>query len=227
MALAKLWFNKELLAKKTKLDLKVRSCKKCGLYVYRKSNSIVGEYGSCQWHPRQYRLCMIIDRPNLADEITGVPLSGKRLESLYKIIDESGIDSKWLLKDSAIFSLIKCPLYDFEQKFDEKYREETMKIAYDNCKPYLVEQLKMVIPDYIVIFGNRTQKIMFDRILTGTIYTVQIYGRPVKTTGCYEPKVSMPLKRKKEIQDLFRQIATEKEKYESNKRSKSSAKRRM
>ncbi|MEM2974612.1 MAG: uracil-DNA glycosylase [Candidatus Micrarchaeia archaeon] len=116
------------------LARQIKSCKKCRLWKTRK-NAVPGE------GPSHARLFFVGEAPGKNEDETGRPFVGQSGKLLSKFLRDAGIDRHAVF----ITSILKCrPPGNRKPKRDE-VRE---------CKPYLLQQIKAVRPELIILLGS-------------------------------------------------------------------------
>jgi uracil-DNA glycosylase family 4 len=117
-----------------KLNKKIKICKKCSLWKFRK-NTVPGE------GPLDAKIIIIGQAPGAEEDKTGRPFvgrAGKFLNQLFKIAS--------IKRERAfITSPIKC--------FPPKNRKPTKK-EIKTCFPYLRQQIEIINPRKIILLGE-------------------------------------------------------------------------
>ncbi|MEJ2568140.1 MAG: uracil-DNA glycosylase [candidate division WOR-3 bacterium] len=112
----------------------VKNCTKCNLHKGRK-NAVFGK------GPINARIMLIGEAPGMEEDIQGVPFVGRAGKKLDDILSEAGID----VDEVFITNVVKCRPPG--NRNPESY--EMMK-----CNPYLLEQIRVIHPEVIVLLGN-------------------------------------------------------------------------
>jgi len=112
----------------------IKNCTKCGLHKTRK-NAVFGK------GPIDAKIMLIGEAPGMEEDMQGVPFVGRAGKKLEGILSEAGID----IDEIFITNVVKCRPPG--NRNPEIY--EIMK-----CSPYLVEQIRVIRPEMIVLLGN-------------------------------------------------------------------------
>ncbi|MGJ3249014.1 MAG: uracil-DNA glycosylase [Elainellaceae cyanobacterium] len=124
------------------LDLMVKhcnQCQRCGLAAGR-TNAVVG-----RGNP-QADIVIIGEGPGQNEDETGLPFVGKAGQLLEKILQSVKLDSE---KDVYICNIVKC-----RPPGNRAPTQQEM----DACRPYLMEQIRMVDPKIILLTGASSVK---------------------------------------------------------------------
>ncbi|MEJ2355790.1 MAG: uracil-DNA glycosylase [candidate division WOR-3 bacterium] len=112
----------------------VNNCAKCDLHKSR-TNAVFGK------GPIDARIMLIGEAPGREEDIQGVPFVGRAGKKLDDILADAGID----IDEIFITNVVKCRPPG--NRNPENY--EMMK-----CNPYLLEQIRVISPEVIVLLGN-------------------------------------------------------------------------
>jgi uracil-DNA glycosylase family 4 len=112
----------------------VQNCTKCDLHKGRK-NAVFGK------GPIDAKIMLIGEAPGMEEDIQGVPFVGRAGKKLDGILSEAGIK----IDEVFITNVVKCRPPG--NRNPENY--EMMK-----CNPYLLEQIRVIHPEVIVLLGN-------------------------------------------------------------------------
>lgn len=124
------------------LERKIKKCKKCSLY--KTANKPVPGEG-----PYNTKLMFIGLAPGKTENITGKPFSGRSGKFLDKILKNNHINKKKIF----ITSILKHYL--------PKNRVPKKEEIYA-CLPYTIEQINIIKPKTIVLFGNIAKKALIN-----------------------------------------------------------------
>jgi len=116
------------------LMYEVNNCAKCDLHKSR-TNAVFGK------GPIDAGVMLIGEAPGREEDIQGVPFVGRAGKKLDSILAEAGID----FDEVFITNVVKCRPPG--NRNPENY--EMMK-----CNPYLLEQIRVISPEVIVLLGN-------------------------------------------------------------------------
>jgi len=171
-----------------KLNQKIRKCKKCLLWQFRK-NTVPGE------GPVNAKIIIIGQAPGAEEDKTGRPFvgrAGKFLNQLFKI---AGIKREKVF----ITSPIKC--------FPPKNRKPT-KEEIKNCLPYLKKQIEIINPPKFILLGEVAFSLFFPKEKLNNFR-----GKIIKKDGkiyfpTYHPAAGLRFPRiKKILEKDFRHIS--------------------
>lgn len=115
------------------------NCQKCPLATTR--TNVVVERGD-----RQAKILIIGEAPGEQEDLSGLPFVGKSGQLLDKILQSVGFDTN---KDVYICNTVKCR--------PPNNRVPT-EIETTTCKPYLLEQIRLVDPKIILLTGATSLK---------------------------------------------------------------------
>jgi DNA polymerase len=115
------------------------NCQKCPLAATR--NHVVVERGD-----RQAKILIIGEAPGEQEDLTGLPFVGKSGQLLDKILESVGLDSN---RDVYICNTVKCR--------PPNNRVPT-EVETSTCKPYLLEQIRLIDPKIILLTGATSLK---------------------------------------------------------------------
>ncbi|MDX2254643.1 MAG: uracil-DNA glycosylase [Pseudanabaenaceae cyanobacterium bins.39] len=115
------------------------NCQKCPLAATR--NHVVVERGD-----RQAKILIIGEAPGEQEDLTGLPFVGKSGQLLDKILASVGLDSN---RDVYICNTVKCR--------PPNNRVPT-EVETSTCKPYLLEQIRLIDPKIILLTGATSLK---------------------------------------------------------------------
>lgn len=121
------------------LASKIRKCQKCELWKSRKK--AVPGIG-----PKSAKIMLIGLAPGEKENISGKPFVGRSGKFLDKLLKKSKINRK----NVFITSVLKCYLKDNVPK----------KRYITSCKPYLIEQIKAIKPEIVVILGDVAKNVL-------------------------------------------------------------------
>lgn len=119
---------------------RIKKCRKCELWKNRKK-AVPG------MGPVNARLFLIGLAPGESENKTGKPFVGKAGKFLNKLLKKNKIDRKKVF----LTSVLKCYLKDDVPK-------KRQIIA---CKPYLIEQIKAVKPEVVVLLGDVAKNVLY------------------------------------------------------------------
>lgn len=129
----------EQFASLDQLKETVCNCQKCPLAPTR--TNVVVERGD-----RQAKILIIGEAPGEQEDLSGLPFVGKSGQLLDKILESVGFDTS---KDIYICNTVKC-------------RPPNNRVPTDvettTCKPYLLEQIRLVDPKIILLTGATSLK---------------------------------------------------------------------
>ncbi|NMF58589.1 uracil-DNA glycosylase [Pseudanabaena yagii] len=122
-------------------DLKVAACncQKCPLAPTR--TNVVVERGD-----RNAKILIIGEAPGEQEDLSGLPFVGKSGQLLDKILESVGFDTS---KDVYVCNTVKCR--------PPNNRVPT-EVETTTCKPYLLEQIRLVDPKIILLTGATSLK---------------------------------------------------------------------
>ena len=126
-----------------KLNQKIRKCKKCLLWKFRK-NTVPGE-GSVN-----AKIIIIGQAPGAEEDKTGRPFVGRAGKFLNQLLKIAGIKREKVF----ITSLVKC--------FPPKNRKPT-KEEIKTCLPYLEQQIEAINPRKIILLGEVAFSLFFPK----------------------------------------------------------------
>jgi DNA polymerase len=115
------------------------SCQKCPLAPTR--TNVVVERGD-----RNAKILIIGEAPGEQEDLSGLPFVGKSGQLLDKILESVGFDTS---KDVYICNTVKCR--------PPNNRVPT-EVETTTCKPYLLEQIRLVDPKIILLTGATSLK---------------------------------------------------------------------
>ena len=115
------------------------NCQKCPLAPTR--NNVVVERGD-----RHAKILIIGEAPGEQEDLSGLPFVGKSGQLLDKILESVGFD---VSKDVYVCNTVKCR--------PPNNRVPT-EIETTTCKPYLLEQIRLVDPKIILLTGATSLK---------------------------------------------------------------------
>ncbi len=115
------------------------NCQKCPLAPTR--TNVVVERGD-----RQAKILIIGEAPGEQEDLSGLPFVGKSGQLLDKILESVGFDTN---KDVYICNTVKCR--------PPNNRVPT-EVETTTCKPYLLEQIRLVDPKIILLTGATSLK---------------------------------------------------------------------
>jgi|JFJP01.1.fsa_nt_gi DNA polymerase len=115
------------------------NCQKCPLAPTR--TNVVVERGD-----RQAKILIIGEAPGEQEDLSGLPFVGKSGQLLDKILESVGFDTS---KDIYICNTVKCRPPNNRVPTD---------IETTTCKPYLLEQIRLVDPKIILLTGATSLK---------------------------------------------------------------------
>ncbi len=115
------------------------NCQKCPLAPTR--NNVVVERGD-----RHAKILIIGEAPGEQEDLSGLPFVGKSGQLLDKILESVGFD---INKDVYVCNTVKCR--------PPNNRVPT-EIETTTCKPYLLEQIRLVDPKIILLTGATSLK---------------------------------------------------------------------
>jgi DNA polymerase len=117
-----------------KISQAIKECKKCGLWRNRK-NAVPGEGN------KKAKVMIIGQAPGKEEDNLGRPFVGASGKFLNRALEKLGKNREKFF----ITSVIKC--------FPPKNRKPTKK-EIEACLPYTIEQIKLIKPRFILIFGE-------------------------------------------------------------------------
>ena len=117
-----------------------RDCTKCKLHATRKN--VVFGVG----HPQRPKVAFLGEAPGAEEDESGHPFIGQAGKLLDKMIDAMGFDR---LRDTYILNSAMCRPPDNRTPEADELTE---------CRPFVVEQLRIVQPQYIVCLGTTAMK---------------------------------------------------------------------
>ena len=129
----------EQFASLDQLKETVCNCQKCPLAPTR--TNVVVERGD-----RQAKILIIGEAPGEQEDLSGLPFVGKSGQLLDKILESVGFDTS---KDIYICNTVKCRPPNNRVPTD---------IETTTCKPYLLEQIRLVDPKIILLTGATSLK---------------------------------------------------------------------
>ena len=166
------------------LNQKIMKCKKCDLWKNR-TKAVPGE------GPKNAKIMFVGQAPGRNEDLQGKPFVGMAGKFLNKLLESIGLRRM----DVFLTGSVKC--------FPPKNRKPT-KGEMEACKPFLLEQIKIVKPKLIVLLGDIALK-----ILLGGGKISNIHGKPIKKSGMiyfptFHPAAAMrfPKIRRKMKQDF-------------------------
>jgi len=115
------------------------NCQKCPLAPTR--TNVVVERGD-----RKAKILIIGEAPGEQEDLSGLPFVGKSGQLLDKILESVGFDTS---KDVYICNTVKCR--------PPNNRVPT-EIEISTCKPYLLEQIRLIDPQIILLTGATSLK---------------------------------------------------------------------
>jgi len=118
---------------------KIRKCRKCELWKTRK-NAVPGV------GPKSAKIMLIGLAPGEKENVSGKPFVGKSGKFLDNLLKKYKIDRKKVF----ITSVLKCYLQDNIPK----------KRYIVSCKPYLVDQIKAINPEVVVLLGDVARNVL-------------------------------------------------------------------
>ncbi|MHA1743836.1 MAG: uracil-DNA glycosylase [Candidatus Heimdallarchaeota archaeon] len=124
-----------------KLNKSIRSCKKCELWRIR-INAVPGE------GPERSNIFILGQNPGKNEDIQGRPFVGVSGKFLEELLASIGLNRK----EVFITGAVKC--------HTPKNRRPT-KHEIEACKPYLLEQIKIIKPKIIVLLGSVAAEAIF------------------------------------------------------------------
>ncbi len=104
--------------------------------------------------PANARIVFIGAAPGRTEDLTGRPFVGRAGKFLTKLLKQIGLERK----DVFITSV--------EKHLPPKNRPPK-KNEIDACKPYLLQQLKIINPEIVVLLGKTAEKVKNEKILKG------------------------------------------------------------
>lgn len=116
-----------------------RNCQKCPLAATR--TNVVVERGD-----RNAKILIIGEAPGEQEDLSGLPFVGKSGQLLDKILESVGFDTN---KDVYICNTVKCR--------PPNNRVPT-EVEMNTCKPYLLEQIRLIDPKIILLTGATSLK---------------------------------------------------------------------
>lgn len=119
---------------------RIKKCRKCELWKNRKK-TVPGT------GPKNAKIFLIGLAPGEKENKTGKPFVGKAGKFLDKLLKKNKIDRRKVF----LTSVLKCYLKDAVPK-------KRQIIA---CKPYLIEQIKTVKPEVVVLLGNVAKNVLY------------------------------------------------------------------
>jgi len=122
---------------------KIAVCEKCGLSRTRK-NAVPGE------GPENAEIMFIGEAPGAREDETGKPFCGRSGNLLTDVLREAGIERK----DCFVTSPLKCRPPDNRLPKSEELRA---------CRPWLVEQMKIIKPRVVCLLGNSATKALLGK----------------------------------------------------------------
>ncbi len=141
------------------LHAQIRKCRKCRLWKTRK-HTVPGE-----GNPHA-EMMFIGQAPGRYEDAGGRPFVGRAGKLLDEILAEAGLKRK----DVFITSVLKC----FPPKNRLPKKDEV-----ESCKPYLLEQIKLISPKTIILLGN----VAISTLLGKTGKLGEIHGREISKGG--------------------------------------------
>ncbi len=115
------------------------NCQKCPLAATR--TNVVVERGD-----RNAKILIIGEAPGEQEDLSGLPFVGKSGQLLDKILESVGFDTN---KDVYICNTVKCR--------PPNNRVPT-EVEMNTCKPYLLEQIRLIDPKIILLTGATSLK---------------------------------------------------------------------
>lgn len=115
------------------------NCQKCPLASTR--TNVVVERGD-----RKAKILIIGEAPGEQEDLSGLPFVGKSGQLLDKILESVGLDTN---KDIYVCNTVKCR--------PPNNRVPT-EVETNTCKPYLLEQIRLVDPKIILLTGATSLK---------------------------------------------------------------------
>jgi DNA polymerase len=115
------------------------NCQKCPLAATR--TNVVVERGD-----RNAKILIIGEAPGEQEDLSGLPFVGKSGQLLDKILESVGFDTS---KDVYICNTVKCR--------PPNNRVPT-EVEMNTCKPYLLEQIRLIDPKIILLTGATSLK---------------------------------------------------------------------
>lgn len=133
--------------------------------------------------PANARILFIGAAPGRMEDLTGRPFVGRAGKFLTKLLDEIG------LRRENVF------ITSIEKHFPPKNRPPKKK-EIEACKPYLLQQLKIINPEIVVLLGKTAETVKNEKILKNK--KVLITAHP--SAGMRFPKIAG--KMRKDFQKL-------------------------
>ena len=115
------------------------NCQKCPLAATR--TNVVVERGD-----RKAKILIIGEAPGEQEDLSGLPFVGKSGQLLDKILESVGFDTT---KDVYICNTVKCRPPNNRVPTD---------VEMNTCKPYLLEQIRLIDPKIILLTGATSLK---------------------------------------------------------------------
>ena len=120
-----------------KISAEIRKCKKCRLYKHARK-AVPGE------GPANAKVFFVGQAPGVAEDRTGRPFVGRSGKFLDKLLRSAG------LKRQQVF--ITSVIKHFPPRNRTPKKDEIKA-----CKPYILQQLKLVNPKIVVLMGKVAQ----------------------------------------------------------------------
>lgn len=115
----------------SEIDSEIKACTKCGLCKQR-NNTVPGE------GPADASILIIAEGPGAEEDATGRPFVGRSGMLLRRTLSSLGMNV-------FIANVVKCR--------PPQNRKPTPAES-ETCKPYLLEQIKIINPKVIILLGN-------------------------------------------------------------------------
>ena len=144
-----------------KLNLKIKRCKKCNLWKFRK-NAVPGE------GPIDAKIFFVGQNPGRNEDLKGKPFVGLSGEFLDKMLNIANIERKKVFITGAV----KC--------HTPKNRKPT-KEEIEKCKHYLLKQIEIINPKIVVILGE----VALDALLSSKEKISKLHGKLIKKDKNY------------------------------------------
>ena len=158
----------------------IKKCTKCKLYKTRR-NPVPGE-GPCN-----AKIMFVGEAPGGKEDETGRPFVGAAGQFLTELLGMAGLRRE----DVFITNILKCrPPNNRDPEPDE----------IEACKPYLVRQIRLILPRIIVTLGRYAGRTLLGDAgvkwssmtrMHGKIFSVELYGVKLKIMPTYHPAAAL------------------------------------
>ncbi|TGC10743.1 uracil-DNA glycosylase [Methanolobus halotolerans] len=125
------------------LEKEIRKCANCSLHEGA-TNPVIMK-GS-----RDPNILFIGEAPGKTEDMTGIPFSGRAGKKLDEMIGYMGLSPD----DYAVINVLKCR---------PPNNRKPRKSEIEQCKPFLMAQIRFLDPRVIILLGNTAEEAFFSR----------------------------------------------------------------